>query len=205
MPRKLDLKRLKTRSTNALNHIMARVESPPKGADHLFIRWMCAMSAVEIHGVWERYAENRLVALLNHDVRHFVSEQSIKGISHVSVGLAYYVVRGGNRYFDFRSMSDLISRADHCAGNAANPFRAIPVSQRNYLDALAAIRNYVVHGSDASIESYKRTLSSVYGITYAPGPDEFLNALDNRASSPARYKRRFDGLATVVRSAIAMA
>lgn len=79
------------------------------------------MSVVELHGIWERYAEARLVALLNHNSTHFVSEQNLTGIEHVSMGLASYIVRGGNRYFDFRSMGELIKRADRCAGQGLNP------------------------------------------------------------------------------------
>ena len=39
-----------------------------------------------------------------------------------------------------------------------------------------------MHGSDASIAAYKDKLQLVYGIASAPGPDEFLRALDNRTS-----------------------
>jgi len=160
------------------------------------------MSVVELHGIWEQYAEARLVALLNHDSRHFVSEQNLTGIERISMGLASYIVRGGNRYFDFRSMGDLINRADRYAGKSQNPFRNITANRRHYLDALAAIRNCVVHRSDAAIKAYKRALTGVYGIHSAPEPDEFLNALDNRATSPLRYHRRLDGLAAVLREAI---
>jgi hypothetical protein len=202
MARKIDLPRLKRVSTNAIASVLARVDTPPIGADYILVRWMCRMSAVELHGIWERYAEDRLVASLNHNAAHFMLEQDIKGVTNVSVGLAFYVVRGGNRYFDFKSVGDLISKGDHIAGLNNNPFRAIPAHNRNYLDALAAIRNCVVHGSDRAIAAYKGTLRRVYGIRSAPGPDEFLNAVDNRAASPARYQKRLSGLATVVRNSI---
>ena len=104
MSRKIDITRLKARSILTINYVINRVNKPPRGADYHFVRWMCSMSVVELHGIWEQYAEARLVALLNHDSRHFVSEQNLTGIEHISMGLASYIVRGGNRYFDFRSM-----------------------------------------------------------------------------------------------------
>ena len=58
--------------------------------------------------------------------------------------------------------------------------------------------NRIVHQSDASIETYKRSLSKIYGISSAPEPDEFLNAIDYRKSSPEKYKSRLHGLAKVV-------
>jgi hypothetical protein len=53
-----------------------------------------------------------------------------------------------------------------------------------------------------SVKTYKHNLKSVYGISSAPGPDEFLNAKNYRAGSPARYKPRLHGLAEVINKAI---
>ena len=78
----------------------------------------------------------------------------------------------------------------------------IAPSDRHYIDALAAVRNRVVHGSDASVAAYKAVLRSVYGIASAPAPDEFFNATDYRSTSPDRYTSRLNGLATVVKRAI---
>jgi hypothetical protein len=65
-------------------------------------RWVAQMTAVEIHGTWERYVESRLVAALNHSPKHFIKEQNIAGVSGIPTGLAQYIVRGGKRFFDFR-------------------------------------------------------------------------------------------------------
>ncbi len=198
MARKIDLTRLKAHSIREIEKLLRRVEQQSAGEDYLLIRWMCRMSAVELHAVWERYAENRLVASLNHDSTHFISEQKIKGVSDISKGLAFYIVRGGNRYFDFRSMGDLIGKGNRIVGKDDNPFCAIPNKDRKYLDALAVIRNRIVHGSDAAIAAYKATLAKVYAISAAPGPDEFLGSIDKRAASPVRNERRLVGLAAVV-------
>lgn len=203
MPRTIDVQGLKTKSANAVNHAMMRYDAAtPAGFDYPLVRWIAKMTAIEIHAIWERYVESRLVAALNHDAKHFLKEQNIKGVSRVSSGLALYVVRGGGRYFDFRSMADLMDKGDRWLGKTANPFRSVSVGDRSYIDALAVVRNCVVHRSDGAVTSYKRCLRSVYGIKSAPEPDEFLHAKDFRAASPARYRSRVHGLAAVVARAI---
>ncbi|SRR6266404_7982528 len=171
------------------------------------------MTAVEIHGTWERYVESRLVAALNHNSKHFIKEYNVAGVSRIPTGLALYIVRGGKRFFDFRSSSDLISKADHWLGKDGNPFRSLDAAHRSYIDCLAAIRNYVVHGSETSLDAYKQNLKLVYGIKAAPGPSEFLHAKDYRPTKPVRlpkqleletfgYRSRLSGLATMVIRAI---
>jgi hypothetical protein len=202
MPRRISLARIKKRATRELAEATARHKSTTESLDYLLVRWIAQMTAVEFHAAWERYVEDRLVVALNHNPEHFLEENDIKGVRGVSSGLASYIVRGGGRYFDFRSMSDLLDKTDRWIGKEKNPFRSVPESDRLYLDALAAIRNRVVHQSAASNLTYKRSLKSVYGIKSAPLAEEFLHAKDYRKSSPARYESRLGGLAAVVRRAI---
>lgn len=160
------------------------------------------MAAVEVHSTWERYVEDRLATALNHNSAHFIVTHDVRGVSRVSSGLAYYVVRSGGRYFDFKGTSDLLSKGDEWLGKPNNPFRVLSAQNCKYIDALAAIRNFIVHGSDAAAKAYKRHLKQVYGITYPPKPDEFLNAKDYRAASPKRYQTRIHGLVAIVEEAI---
>jgi hypothetical protein len=198
MPRTIDVPKLKRNSITELAEMRDRVdEGINAGLNYLLLRWICRMSAVDVHETWERYVETRLVAALNHNPHRFLREQNIKGVKHVSYGLATYIVRGGNRYFDFRSMGELISMADKWLGEGNNIFRKIPANDREYMDALAAIRNCIVHGSDAATVSYKRKLRAVYGIKSAPKPDEFLYAQGRN-----RPKTRLHGLITVVERSI---
>ena len=163
MPRTIDLRRLKATTVAGIDQSRKRIADAIQAKSHyLLLRWMCQMTAVELHQTWERYVEMRLIAALNHNPRQFLASQNIKGVSRVSYGLATYIIRGGNRYFDFRSMGELIDKADTWVVN--NMFRALPASDRNYIDALAAIRNCVVHRSDASMRAYRRSLRDVYGI-----------------------------------------
>lgn len=179
MARTIDLDRLRRKSIQDLEHILIRVGHGETGQLHYTdMRWICAMSAVEAHSIWERYAENRLAAALNHDPRHFISEYNITGVTRVSTGLALFVIRGGGRYFDFRSMSDLLTQGNKWLGRNSNPFRTVGVDDRNYLDTLAAIRNMVVHASDSASNSYKRALQKVYGLRSVPSPGELLDSLD---------------------------
>jgi hypothetical protein len=203
MARTIDLKRLKATTVAEIDESRRRLDRAIQAnLPYWLLRWMCQMTAVELHQTWERYVEMRLVAALNHDPRHFLAAQNIKGVRHVSYGLATYIVRGGNRYFDFRTMDGLIGMADKWLAKNNNMFRRLPKSDRDYIDALATIRNCVVHKSDAAMRAYKRKLREVYGISSAPQPDEFLHAKDRRATSPASGQIRLYGLATVVRRSV---
>jgi hypothetical protein len=201
MARTIDLKKLKAATVAEIDRSKERIDDAIQAQSHyLVLRWMCQMTAVEVHQTWERYVEMRLIAALNHDPRHFLAAQNVRGVSRIPHGLATYIIRGGNRYFDFRSMGELIDKADTWVAN--NMFRALPAPHRNYIDTLAAIRNCVVHRSDAAMRAYRRSLRRVYGITSAPEPAEFLYAKDLRAISPARHQLRLYGLMAVVRRSV---
>ncbi|MBI2866725.1 MAG: hypothetical protein HYX97_00150 [Chloroflexi bacterium] len=203
MARKVDLAALRTRSADSVSKAQSRYDDAVAAdLDYLLLRWIAQMTAVEVHAVWERYVENRLVAALNHNAAHFLHENDIKGVTRVTSGLAFYVVRGGGRFFDFRSSSELIDKADRVLGKPDNPFRTLSAHDRSYIDALAAIRNCIVHRSDAAGAAYRRALKSVYSVKSAPEPDEFLHAKDYRRTSPARYRSRLQGLTTIVLHAI---
>ncbi len=164
--------------------------------------WVASMTSVELHAIWERYAEDRLVAALNHAPKYFLEQQGFVGMAGISKKFARYIIREGRPFFDFRSIGDLVGKADRCVGKAANPFRVLPNQERSYIDCLASIRNCVVHGGKPSFAAYKRKIKEVYGIKAAPETGEFLNAKDTRKTSPARYDSRLRGLAHVVKKAI---
>jgi hypothetical protein len=158
MTRKIDVKRLRNRSISGIDRSIARFEklcTKIGGEDFLLIRWSSAMTAVEIHSIWERYVEERLVSLINHNPSHFANQADIKGLTRVSSGLARYIIRGGGRYFDFRSMSDLFQKADGWLGKENNPFRALTPRDREYIEVLSAIRNCVVQRRSAGSLSEK--------------------------------------------------
>jgi len=123
-------------------------------------------------------------------------------VSAIPSGLAAYVVRGGRRFFDFKSAQELVHTADRLLGKPCNPFVALSQQEREYIDCLAAIRNMVVHRSNAATISYKRQLKQVYRIVAGPDPDEFLNAIDNRQTSPEKGKSRIYSIAKVIKEAI---
>jgi hypothetical protein len=203
MARKFDLTKLKRKAMQELMQaraLIGKVEADK--TDYLFARWVCKMVAVDIHGSWERYVEDRLAAALNHQPSFFLESHDVRGVKNISSGFAYYIVRSGGRFFDFRSVSDLTSKGDDWLGKSANPFRKLSNSDRKYIDALAVIRNFITHGSDAANSAYRRKLSELYSITYAPKPDEFLFTKDYRSGSQARYKPRIYGLIVAVEKAI---
>jgi hypothetical protein len=202
MARRFDVVKLKQKSLSELQqarHIAERVEKDK--ADYLFARWACKMLAVDIHQSWERYVEDRLAAALNHSSRHFLESHDVRGVKNISAGFAYYIVRSGGRFFDFKSVSDLLSKGDDWIGKPNNPFRKLSASGAKYIDALAAIRNCVTHGSDAARKAYRRHVNGLCGIKSAPTPGEFLFAI-NYNLSVARYKPRIFGLIAAVENAI---
>jgi len=203
MPRKIDLKKLSTTAKRDVNLALSQYQRVcDKSKDYLIARWVAQMTAVEIHAIWECYTEKRLITALNHKPNYFIAENGIKGVSVVSSGLAAYIIRGGRRFFDFRSISELVLMANRLLGKANNPFNALSKQEREYIDCLAAIRNMVVHRSSAATIAYKNQLKKVYRILYAPKPEEFLNAIDFRSNSPDRGKQRIHGIAQVVIQAI---
>lgn len=201
MPRKMNLSALRSKFAKEINSAIC-VYDATAGMNRFWRCWVARMTVVEIHGAWERYVENRLVAALNHNPKHFLQQQNIAGVTRVSPGFARYIIRGGRRFFDFRSMGDLTEKANRWLGKSLNPFSSITAKDRSFIDCVAAIRNHVVHGSEASVAAYKQSLRSVWGIKAAPTPDEFLNAKDWWTPSPARYKSRLHVLAEVIERTI---
>ena len=197
---------LKKNSLGQCLAISSRFDKFRKANVHyLLLRWTAQMSAIELHSVWERFAESRLIAALNHHPDAFIATNSIRGIKTIPVGLAEAVIVGPDKYFDFRNTSDLIKRAKQILSDQDNPFLLLKGTIALHLDTLSAIRNYIVHRSDYSWDRYRATLSSLYGITKAPKPDELLNALDDRKGSIAPRKPRLIGLITAVERAIQVA
>jgi len=203
MTRPADLGVVKRRALGSLTRIQKRYDGCRASNSHyLFVRWVGSMCVVDAHAVWERYAEERLVVALAHHPSAFISEHGIRGLKRIPVGLAAVLARGGRKYFDFRSCSDLLSMGDGLVGRAQNPFGRLSKVQRDYLDTLTAIRNAVVHRSDAAVAAYKRLLTGVYGLKARPEPDEFLSAIDHRTTSPLRREPRLSGLIAVLNAAI---
>jgi hypothetical protein len=207
MAKTVNLRSIKKDAAGGVRSAMERYEKilkleKSRKLGYWHVWWVASMTSVELHAIWERYAEARLVAALNHAPTHFLKEQDFAGMSGISKKFARYIVREGRPFFDFRSVSELKAKANRCVGISTNPFRALPQVDCSYLDCLSAIRNCVVHGSRASVASYKRQIRGVYGIKAAPETGEFLNARDTRTHSPARYESRLHGLALIVKRAI---
>jgi len=203
MPRKPDIMKFKKKALSQLGSAVRRYQRcRQEQLNYSILRWIASMTAVEVFAIWERYAERRLTLALVYHPEKFIEENAIRGLKSISTGLSAVLVRKGNRYFDFRSMSDLIDKSDHLLGRNENPFRKISPEAKNYLDTLGAIRNYIVHQSDSALSTYKRYLSNVYRTKSKPEPDEFLNSIDYRSGSPARHKPRLLGLISIVEDVI---
>ena len=154
MARKTDLELLRTNSTQDIDWLTDRFKEfdrilPPD--KYHMLRWVAEMSIIELHAIWERFAEERLVIALNHYPSHFISDNSIKGTDKITRGLSNVLVKGNQKYFDFRSMDDLIKRGNNLLGTAHNPFYSLRgTHDKKYLDTMSAIRNYISHRSETS-------------------------------------------------------
>jgi hypothetical protein len=163
--------------------------------------WVAAMTAVELHSTWERYAERRLALALYKHPATFLASNNMNRMRKIPLGLASALVRGG-RYFDFRSTGDLIKRGTELVGEVSNPFRKLPTHTRKYLDALASMRNHIVHESDHARSQFNKRIAEIYGAKQNRHIHGFLSAVDNRADSPANGKPRIVGLMKIVKDAI---
>jgi len=203
MSGRTNLAALAKSSTQQIHHSLRMYGEIRLTSDHYQNRWASQFAAVELHAIWERYAEKRLIAALNHNAAHFLERNEVKGVKRVSLGLASYIVRGGRKFFDFKDSSDLISMGDRLLSTRYNPFRELTTEQKQYINCLATIRNRIVHRSDAAHESYRKFLQrTLYRMKFVPEPDEFLNAIDRRDESPARGEPRVISFAVVMIEAI---
>ena len=203
MPRKADISRLRVKSIQEVKVARCRygilvATSLPEGEK----RWIASMVAVNLHSAWERFAETRLISLLNHHPESFLQDNLVKGIQKIPVGLAAVLVRGGHRYFDFRSWSELGGKANKLVGEANNPFRTLPKDIHDAVDVLSVTRNHIVHQSDSSFLAYRKVLKHQYGMDFHPKPGEFLCAIDRRESSFAKGRERLHHFAEAVEQAI---
>ncbi|AYB34754.1 hypothetical protein [Chryseolinea soli] len=206
MPKQTDLPKLKKNSLRKVELSKLRFqlfEVTVRSKDYLLLRWVAAMSLIELHAIWERYAELRLIVALNHNPTHFISENGIKGIKSIPRGLSQVLTRGNKDYFDFRTIADLISQGNRLVGKNKNPFAFLKgTDDLKYLDTLNAIRNRIAHASEKSLRDYKEKVKGSFGMKYIPEPDEFLNALDLRRHSPVYGRKRLFVLHEIVSKAI---
>lgn len=203
MPRRVNLHLLRKNAVKEVDAAMRQYKKAIKDALHYHTLWYIgAKVAIDLHAAWERFAEERLIAALNHAPATFIHNNEINGVRHIPVGLAAVLVRGGSRYFDFRGTDDLIKRADGLLGKSSNPFRKITKDDRKYLDTLSGIRNCIVHNSKLAFSTYKRMIRTTHGIKAAADPEEFLSAIDRRRDSPARNQSRLQGFIVVLKRTI---
>jgi hypothetical protein len=206
MPRTMNVRALKQKAIGAIRDALARYENAPgsnsdTSSEYWFKAWVAKMIAVEVNTAWESYVERRLTAALNHQPKHFLSSIRATGVRRIPVGLADYIIRGGRPYFGIRGIAELLNRADDLLSPSKNPFGTLK-KDHEYIDMLGAVRNHVVHDSDASWARYKSVLRKIYSLRSAPEPEEFLHAIDNRKASPARRKSRLHGISKKLIEAI---
>lgn len=106
---------------------------------------------------WEILVETLLIDSLNKDTtayREFTGFEIPKNLSRETCKAIIL----GTGYVDFRSIGELIRRANNILVSHCNPFRAIPRPNARKIDEFYKLRNYVAHYS----ESAKRSLEKMY-------------------------------------------
>ena len=106
MTRLANIEGVKNSARGQQNVSRERYERAIPGTDYLLLRWIASMTPVEVYAIWERYAEKRLTIALKNHPEQFFTDNGIKGMKTIPVGLAAALVRCGIRYFDFRSSGD---------------------------------------------------------------------------------------------------
>ncbi|TGK04026.1 hypothetical protein EHO59_10950 [Leptospira semungkisensis] len=204
MPKKADVNNLRRKTEVELSEVVARYKKFNE-LQSLTVednRWVVCMILVNLQSIWERFAEKRLVSVINHSPDHFLLENNVRGIKKIPVGLAFALIRKGGKYFDFRSYNELIEISKRMVGVDANPFPILKGSLDEYLDTIAIVRNYIVHKSDSSFTSYKRRMKEKYLMSYPSGPGEFLLSIDYKDNSIKKNEPRINGFFEAVKQAI---
>lgn len=204
MPRKTDVSNLRRKTENELNELV-NLWHKLCGATPLAIdekRWIACMILVNLQAIWERFAEKRLVSVINHSPEHFLLQNDVRGIKKIPVGLAYALIRRGGKYFDFRSYSELIDISKKLVGDSINPFPVLKGSIDEYLDTIAVVRNYIVHKSDSAYIAYKKRMKDKYSMYYPSGPGEFLLSIDYKEDSLKKNESRIYGFFEAVKKAV---
>lgn len=127
---------------------------------------------LKICATWEILAENVFVECLSRNTSTYAS---FKGIS-LPRKLTKDTCKGlisGLRYFGFRDMSDLKSKAKRFLADHCNPFKKVPHDVTGKINEFYLIRNYIAHRSDTAKQSLKRMYKHKYKMRFRR-PGNFL-------------------------------
>lgn len=131
---------------------------------------------------WEKLIDEVLIYKFSKDTSLFCQKIGIKIKKVISLDLSHAIVIG-SKYFDFKDTGDLIGKTGDYFKKEENIFKAILPADRNRIDEVYKIRNYLSHYSKKS----KRTLFQMYKKSF--NMKRFVNP-GNFLLKKGNYERR---------------
>ena len=139
-------------------------------------RWCYEMLAVSPVTAWSDFTEDIFYMSLNRDSSAFSKRLGLTLPKNLTLPMceALFTTRG---FLDFRSVGDLRGTARKFLGDS-NPFATISSPTGQAIDRLAAVRNYIVHGSRVARAAYRMVLEQA-GLKNLVAPGRFLAAKES--------------------------
>lgn len=111
---------------------------------------------------WERFIDSHLVDCINCDASRMNEYLGVALKPHPDRATCQAILIGG-RYLDLKSFSSLKKFSKQVLPDASNPFLVVTKTERDRIDEVYIIRNYLSHYSDKA----KRALRAVYKKKYS--------------------------------------
>jgi len=134
---------------------------------------------IKVCAKWEKLIDEILIYKFSKDTSKFCESVGVRIKKAITRDLSLSIVIG-NRFFDFKDIGDLIKKAGHYLTTTNNIFKNITATEKNKIEEIYFIRNYLSHYSHKS----KKSLWSMYKKTYKmkrfKEPGDFLRKETNR-------------------------
>ncbi len=123
---------------------------------------------------WESLVDIIIVTAFTKDTTAFAENLNLKLKKKINLQYSEAIVIGAG-YLDFRSMSNLLDITDKYLGKTNNIFRKTTKDDRNKIDEVYKIRNYLSHYSKKAKRSlFQMYKDKPYELTYFQEPGVFL-------------------------------
>jgi len=139
---------------------------------------------------WEGFVDEHLVACVNRDHRRLHEFLGVTIPPNPNMNLCRALLFGGG-YRDFPSTGDLIGFSKKVLPDESNPFPEISKSNRNKIDDLYKVRNYLAHYSARSSRALWQMYKTKYHYKRWIEPGRFL--LANGGDRLWQYFDAFEG------------
>lgn len=132
---------------------------------------------LKVYVTWEIFAEELMVACLNRDTSKYAKHKAMALPKNLTKDICSCLINGLN-YFDFRSTGEIKGIARKILPQKYNPFEVILKDDRDKIDELSQMRNYIAHKSQKSRNALLKMYKDNYGFSRFREPGPFLLAFD---------------------------